>query len=112
MAPDTSSARSATRTTRSGPPAHRDRAVEPTRDDLVQGRTTEPPAVEGSPAPRHLRLIPGGRSERGITTAEYAVGTAAGAGLAGLLYAMLTGGLGEKLIGTFFDHALSLLGVG
>ena len=38
------------------------------------------------------------RDERGITTAEYAVGTAAGAGLAGLLYKMLTGGLGDKLL--------------
>ena len=35
--------------------------------------------------------------ERGITTAEYAVGTAAGAGLAGLLYKLLTGGFGDKL---------------
>lgn len=32
------------------------------------------------------------RSEFGITTAEYAVGTAAGAGFAGLLYKLLTGG--------------------
>ena len=29
--------------------------------------------------------------EAGITTAEYAVGTAAGAGFAGLLYTLLTG---------------------
>jgi hypothetical protein len=43
------------------------------------------------------------RDERGITTAEYAVGTAAGAGLAGLLYKMLTGG---------FGHVLGLLGIG
>ena len=50
--------------------------------------------------------------ERGITTAEYAVGTAAGAGLAGLLYTMLTGGFGERLLRTLFDHVLGLLGVG
>ena len=65
---------------------------------------------------RHLTLVPStppaDRDQRGITTAEYAVGTAAGAGLAGLLYTLLTGGLGEHLITTFFDHALSLLGVG
>ena len=36
--------------------------------------------------------------ERGITTAEYAVGTAAGAGLAGLLFKLLTGGFGEQLL--------------
>ena len=52
------------------------------------------------------------RDERGITTAEYAVGTAAGAGLAGLLYTLLTGGLGNRLITTLFDHVLSLLGLG
>ncbi|WP_203336520.1 DUF4244 domain-containing protein [Nocardioides limicola] len=52
------------------------------------------------------------RTEDGITTAEYAVGTAAGAGLAGLLYVMLTGGFGNQLLSTLFDHVLSLLGVG
>lgn len=50
--------------------------------------------------------------ERGITTAEYAVGTAAGAGLAGLLYKMLTGGFGDQLLTTLFDHVLGLLGIG
>ena len=50
--------------------------------------------------------------QRGITTAEYAVGTAAGAGLAGLLYTMLTGGFGNQLLTTLFDHVLGLLGVG
>lgn len=52
------------------------------------------------------------RDEAGITTAEYAVGTAAGAGLAGLLYTLLTGGMGERLLTTLFDHVLGLLGVG
>ncbi|MEX0426353.1 DUF4244 domain-containing protein [Nocardioides sp. DS6] len=51
------------------------------------------------------------RSERGITTAEYAVGTAAGAGLAGLLYKLLTGGFGNNLLHTLFNHVLSLLGI-
>lgn len=50
--------------------------------------------------------------ERGITTAEYAVGTAAGAGLAGLLYQLLTGGFGDRLLRTLFDHVLGLLGIG
>ena len=50
--------------------------------------------------------------ERGITTAEYAVGTAAGAGLAGLLYKLLTGGFGNDLLKTLFDHVLGLLGIG
>lgn len=52
------------------------------------------------------------RSQRGITTAEYAVGTAAGAGLAALLYKMLSGGFGEQLLHTLFDHVLGLLGIG
>ena len=51
------------------------------------------------------------RDERGITTAEYAVGTAAGAGLAGLLYKMLTGGFGDQLLTSLFDHVLGLLGI-
>ena len=51
-------------------------------------------------------------TEAGITTAEYAVGTAAGAGLAGLLYKLLTGGFGDQLLHTLFDHVLGLLGIG
>lgn len=53
--------------------------------------------------------VPG---EDGITTAEYAVGTAAGAGFAGLLYAMLSGGFGNALLTKLFDHVLALLGLG
>jgi len=52
------------------------------------------------------------KPEDGITTAEYAVGTAAGAGLAGLLYQLLTGGFGDRLLRTLFDHVLGLLGIG
>jgi hypothetical protein len=51
------------------------------------------------------------RSEAGITTAEYSVGTAAGAGLAGVLFALLSGGFGERLLKILFDHVLSLLGL-
>lgn len=50
-------------------------------------------------------------AERGITTAEYAVGTAAGAGLAGLLYKMLTGGFGNELLQKLYDHVMQLLGI-
>lgn len=50
-------------------------------------------------------------SEKGITTAEYAVGTAAGAGLAGLLYKLLTGGFGNDLLHRLFQHVLNLLGI-
>ncbi len=52
------------------------------------------------------------RDQRGITTAEYAVGTAAGAGLAGLLFKLLTSSFGEKLLKMFFEWVLKLLGIG
>jgi hypothetical protein len=68
---------------------------------------------------RHVRTTrstsstrPPGRDDHGITTAEYAVGTAAGAGLAGLLYKLLSGGFGDQMLRTLFDHVLSLLGIG
>lgn len=61
---------------------------------------------------QHQAPARGRREDRGITTAEYAVGTAAGAGLAGLLYKMLTGGFGNELLSTLFDHVLGLLGIG
>lgn len=50
--------------------------------------------------------------QRGITTAEYAVGTAAGAGLAGLAYQLLTGGLGTQMLTSMFEHVLGLIGIG
>ncbi|NYD43608.1 DUF4244 domain-containing protein [Nocardioides panaciterrulae] len=62
--------------------------------------------------PARLAARAGARTDRGITTAEYAVGTAAGAGLAGLLYKLLTGSFGEQLLRTLFDHVLGLLGIG
>lgn len=65
---------------------------------------TTPPSGRAPSGPR--------RDERGITTAEYAVGTAAGAGLAGLLYSLLTGGFGDRMLKTLFDHVLGLLGIG
>ena len=57
------------------------------------------------------RTTSSARDERGITTAEYAVGTAAGAGLAGLLYQLLTGGFGDKMLKSLFNHVLGLLGI-
>lgn len=67
--------------------------------------TARPTARPGTRAPRPV-------DERGITTAEYAVGTAAGAGLAGVLFALLSGGFGDRLLRTLFDHVLGLLGIG
>lgn len=73
-------------------------------------RTTTRPATTTRPRTRPARSQR--RQEDGITTAEYAVGTAAGAGLAGLLYKMLSGGFGNQLLTTLFDHVLGLLGIG
>ncbi|GAB3071662.1 DUF4244 domain-containing protein [Nocardioides zeae] len=58
------------------------------------------------------RCAGGTRDQRGITTAEYAVGTAAGAGLAGLAYQLLTGGLGNQMLTSMFEHVLGLIGIG
>jgi hypothetical protein len=74
-------------------------------------RLITPGVTPGVTPERSLRPVPC-VDERGITTAEYAVGTAAGAGLAGLLYKMLTGGFGDKLLKLLFDHVLGLLGIG
>ena len=52
------------------------------------------------------------RDEAGITTAEYAVGTAAGAGLAGVLYKLVTGGFGDAMLRQMFQHVLGMLGIG
>lgn len=52
------------------------------------------------------------RSQEGITTAEYAVGTAAGAGLAGVAYTLLTGGFGNSMLTSMFNYVLGLLGIG
>ncbi len=61
--------------------------------------------------PGEMGRVGGHPDERGITTAEYAVGTAAGAGFAGLLYKLLSGGFGDQLLKTLFDHVLGLLGI-
>lgn len=77
------------------------------QDEPEQGRVR--PGARSASAGR-LRVV--GRDERGITTAEYAVGTAAGAGFAGLLYKLLTGGLGDQMLSRFFEHVMTLLGIG
>jgi Protein of unknown function (DUF4244) len=49
------------------------------------------------------------RDERGMTTAEYAVGTVSACGFGGLLYAILTSGFGEKLLTGLLDKVLDIL---
>ena len=78
-------------------------AVRPDGESRWRGRTGGP--SRGDPMNKRT-------DDDGITTAEYAVGTAAGAGLAGLLYQLLTGGFGDQLLRSLFDHVLGLLGIG
>lgn len=65
-----------------------------------------------SARPGSARTAGGPETEAGITTAEYAVGTAAGAGFAGLLYTLLTGAFGDQLLERLFKHVMGLLGIG
>lgn len=52
------------------------------------------------------------RSQKGVTTAEYAVVTAAGCGFAGILIKLLTSDWGESLLKKLFDFFLSMIGLG
>ncbi|HET9827816.1 MAG TPA: DUF4244 domain-containing protein [Nocardioidaceae bacterium] len=51
------------------------------------------------------------RNERGVTTAEYAVVTAAGCGFASVLIKLLTSQWGQDLIKTLFELVLKVLGI-
>jgi hypothetical protein len=63
-------------------------------------------------ADRKGQIVTADHEEKGITTAEYAVGTAAGAGLAGVLYQLVTGGYGDQMLRRMFDHVMGMLGIG
>ena len=52
------------------------------------------------------------RNQRGVTTAEYAVATAAGCGFAGVLIKLLTSDWGQGLLKTLFDLVLKAIGIG
>lgn len=52
------------------------------------------------------------RSERGVTTAEYAVATAAGCGFAGVLISLLTSDWAQELLKVLFDLILKTIGIG
>lgn len=50
------------------------------------------------------------RSERGMTTAEYAVGTVAACGFGGILYKLLTSESVQNLLGTVIEKAFGVIG--
>ncbi|MDQ3616344.1 MAG: DUF4244 domain-containing protein [Actinomycetota bacterium] len=52
------------------------------------------------------------RNQRGVTTAEYAVATAAGCGFAGVLIKLLTSDWGQGLLKTLFELVLKTIGIG
>lgn len=49
------------------------------------------------------------RNQRGMATAEYAVGTISACGFAGLLYKMLTSDFGQSLLTGIFDKLIGIL---
>ncbi len=49
------------------------------------------------------------RTEEGMNTAEYAVGTVGACGFATMLYKLLTSDFGEHLLTSVFDKVLTLL---
>ncbi|SDU21908.1 DUF4244 domain-containing protein [Jiangella alkaliphila] len=50
------------------------------------------------------------RSERGMTTAEYAVGTVAACGFGGVLYKLLTSEPIQDLLSNVIDKAFGVIG--
>jgi len=51
-------------------------------------------------------------NEEGVTTAEYAVVTAAGCGFGAVLIKFLTSDFGQKMLEMLFNFALKLIGIG
>ena len=51
------------------------------------------------------------RTERGVTTAEYAVVTAAGCGFASVLIKLLTSAWGQRLLKTLFELVMRVVGI-
>ncbi|MDX6298505.1 MAG: hypothetical protein QOI51_2362 [Nocardioidaceae bacterium] len=49
------------------------------------------------------------RGEKGMTTAEYAVGTVSACSFAGILYKILTSGFGQTLLQTLLNKVMSVL---
>jgi len=49
------------------------------------------------------------RTEEGMSTAEYAIGTVGACGFAGLLYKLLTSEFGQNLLENVLDKVLDLL---
>ena len=57
---------------------------------------------------RTISQIPD-RTEEGMNTAEYAVGTVGACGFATILYKLLTSDFGQNLLTSIFDKVVNLL---
>jgi hypothetical protein len=73
-------------------------------DDAEAGRASAEQASRGRSAGPRLMT-----DERGMSTAEYAVGTVAACGFAGILYKVLTNDSVLNLLGSIIKHALDTL---
>ena len=51
------------------------------------------------------------RTQRGVTSAEYAVVTAAGCGFATVLIKLLTSDFGQQLLKTLFEMVMKVVGL-
>jgi hypothetical protein len=60
---------------------------------------------------RRVALRAARSGERGVATAEYAVATAAGCGLAAVLIKLLTSDWGQKLLKMLFDLIFKVIGL-
>ncbi|GGF49571.1 hypothetical protein GCM10011519_24380 [Marmoricola endophyticus] len=65
-------------------------------------RLVSMPEYEQEQVPEH--------DEAGTTTAEYTVVTGAAVAFGALLFKLLTSSWGDKILGTAFQHVISLLG--
>jgi hypothetical protein len=64
-----------------------------------------------APVARLRRRIAAARNDQGVATAEYAVATAAGCGLAAVLIKLLTSDWGQALLKTLFDLIFKVIGL-
>lgn len=62
--------------------------------------------------PRHQSTTRDRRDEAGAASAEYAVVTAAGVGIGGVLIKLLTSDWGQALLQRLLDFFLAMVGVG
>ncbi|MEP6665181.1 MAG: DUF4244 domain-containing protein [Nocardioidaceae bacterium] len=56
-----------------------------------------------------LLFAPAVRNEKGMNTAEYAVGTVGACGFAGILYQILTSSWGQSLLQSIFNKVTEVL---